>query len=931
MSESSPSLRDLFEQALVLAPAERRAFLEARCADPDRRLNVERMLAADQNADAELLGEPFDQLLERIADPAGDLPPHGTCIGPFTLIDTLGEGGSSIVFRAEREQAGVRQRVALKLLRRGLHSADEQRRFRDERRALAQLQHPGIARLIEGGITDSGIPYIALELIEGQSIVEHARAQRLGLRDRLELFIEVCRAVESAHRALIVHRDLKPSNVLVTAAGDVKLLDFGIAKLLDGEGDLEDEESSTQHTPMTPAYAAPEQFARGQITTATDVYALGVVLGELITGQRREPGDLRTPSSQITEDMVEQARALSSSGLRRKLRGDLDTIVLRATALEPERRYASAGALADDIARHLAGQPVAAHPPSRLYRARKFVGRHRGGVLTTALFVLAILTSLGIALWQGGVARAEAQRATSVRDFLLRVFSAAEPAGPRLAPPSVVDVVRISIDDARRSSSLYPNVRIELLGALGNVLRTQGKVDESIGILDANFRDATTRFGRSDAITLNAGLNLARALVDAGKRKEARALFDQLLQDDGHVDPDLHSSLLAASALLAVDRFERERAMTESEAAIKTCVGDACAEATRINALLARGNVLAGFQQDAAAIAIMEDALRAQRVLHGGPHIDIADNEQGLSRAYRRLGQLDRAEALARDSLAIVEASVPDPHVRRSDALDTLRQVLIDTRAFDEAETLGQRIIAMDAATLGPAHPGLATNQNTLGFTYMMDNKFPQAIEHYRAALAISEGIPDNQRRSAIYRSNLGVSVGRSGDLDQGMQLVRTAIETLRGLPEPDYDQICSALEKLGALQRASGDARAAVATFGESIRTYEEKLPDAPTAWRVVSLNGLGRSLLELGEDERAADAFKAALDNVSTPQDHVSPDRIEARAGLAGILHRRGDDRAARVLIDQALGESAAAQGRLSTTLQAFVAGIADTIAKP
>ena len=922
MTESAPSQRQLFEQALTLAPAARAAYLDANCRDPDQRRVIEHMLAADSKTEEQMLARPFDELLDRVGEYESGSPASGMCIGPFTLQEKLGEGGSSIVFRAEREQVGVRQQVALKLLRRGLFSADEQRHFRDERRALAQLQHPGIARLIEGGISDKGVPYIALELIEGENIVEHARSQQLGLRDRLGLFIDVCRAVESAHRALIVHRDLKPSNVLVTAAGEVKLLDFGIAKLLDP--DAEDDATPTQYAPMTPAYAAPEQFAHGPITTATDVYSLGVVLSELITGQRRAAGESRTPSSQVDDDTADDARLLPAKLLRRKLRGDLDNIVLRATAVEPERRYASAGAFANDIVCHLAGQPVAAHPPSQLYRARKFVGRHRGGVVTTALFLLAILASLGVAIWQANIARTEAQRATSVRDFLLRVFSAAEPAGPRLAPPSVVDVVRVSISEAKRTSTLYPSVRIELLGALGNVLRTQGEVEESIGILDANFKDSTSRLGPSDLATLNAGLALGRALVDGGKRAQARVLFDQLLNVQGNVEPDLHSRLLAASALLAIDRFERERAMAESSAALNACLRGACTESTRINALLTRGYVLAGFQQDEAAIAFMEDALQAQRAFFAGPHIDVADNEQGLSRAYRRLGQYDRAESLARDSLAIVEASVPDPHVRRTDALDTLRQVLIDTRRFDEAEALGQRIIAMDKATLGPAHPGVATSENTLGFTFMMDAKFAQAIEHYRAALELSEKIPDNQRRSAIYRSNLGVCIGRSGDSAAGQTLIHTAIDTLRAFPEPDYDQICSALEKLGTLQRLSGDAKAASASYAEALRIYAEKLPEAPKAWRVVSLVGFGHSLIELGEDARAADAFTEALANETTPLARISPNRIEARAGLAGILHRRGDEVAARALLDQANAESAAAKGRLPPTLQAFVEGI-------
>ncbi|HSS06913.1 MAG TPA: serine/threonine-protein kinase, partial [Rhodanobacteraceae bacterium] len=233
MTPSSTALRDLFEETLALPPAERAAFLAARGVDADMRARLERMIAADADDDV-MLERSADAVARAIgeADETHALPP-GTRIGPFTLIEVLGEGGSSTVFRAERIADGVRQVVALKLLRRSLYSRDAQRQFRRERSALAQLRHPGIARLIEGGISESGLAYIALDLVEGTPITDHARTLRLDLRARLKLFLQVCRAVEAAHRALIVHRDLKPSNVLVTADGEVKLLDFGIAKLLD--------------------------------------------------------------------------------------------------------------------------------------------------------------------------------------------------------------------------------------------------------------------------------------------------------------------------------------------------------------------------------------------------------------------------------------------------------------------------------------------------------------------------------------------------------------------------------------------------------------------------------------------------------------------------------------------------------------------------
>ncbi|MGN6520651.1 MAG: serine/threonine-protein kinase, partial [Dokdonella sp.] len=343
MTEPPSNLRELFEHALALAPHERTAWLGG--CPAAMRTTLQRMLAADAARDAPL-DAAFEDLLGRVGDTDADVPlaATGSAIGPFVLGERLGEGGSSVVFRATREQAGVRQAVALKLLRRGIYTADEQRRFRSERRALAQLRHPGIARLIEGGVTDAGVPYIALELVEGVPITDFARARRLDLAARVRLFVAVCRAVEAAHRALIVHRDLKPSNVLVTDDGEVKLLDFGIAKLLDA--DDPHDTTRTQAVAMTPAYAAPEQFRQGLVTAATDVYALGVLLGELLTGRRGESGDTRTLSAQAHRAAADAP--LPPAALRRALRGDRDHLVLRAIDAEPERRYTGAGALADD-------------------------------------------------------------------------------------------------------------------------------------------------------------------------------------------------------------------------------------------------------------------------------------------------------------------------------------------------------------------------------------------------------------------------------------------------------------------------------------------------------------------------------------------------------------------------------------------------------
>jgi serine/threonine-protein kinase len=468
--EPTPTLRDLFEEALTLPADARARLLSECCIDPVARAELERMLAADA-AEGEWLAAGDAANAAQVigeADAVEPLPP-GSRIGPFELLEVLGEGGSSTVFRGFREVEGVRQFVAVKLLARGLYTAEARRRFHHEREALARLRHPGIARLIEGGVADNGLAYIALVLVDGVPITRYAQEHALSERQRLTLFLRVCRAVESAHRALIVHRDLKPSNVLVTAEGEMKLLDFGIAKLLD---DTEDA-TRTRHHALTPAYAAPEQFTPGAITTATDVYALGVLLRELLAGERATPAATRT-SRVVSLDAV---RTRPKHG--RGPRGDLANIVAKATAPEPERRYGSGGALAEDIERYLDCLPVRAHPPSRWYRTSRFVARHRGGVAITAILLLAILVSLSIALWQTHVARQQAVRANMVRDFIESLFAPIRYGVAASKQPSLDELLATGVAKLQHSPQLGPGERVDLLSMFSRLYENLGDIPQS--------------------------------------------------------------------------------------------------------------------------------------------------------------------------------------------------------------------------------------------------------------------------------------------------------------------------------------------------------------------------------------------------------------------------------------------------------------------
>jgi len=498
--ESTPTLRDLFEEALKLPPDARARLLSGCCADAAVRAELERMLAADAAEGEWLAAGDAANAAQMIGETETIEPlPAGSRIGPFEVLEVLGEGGSSTVFRGFRDVEGVRQFVAVKLLARGLYTAEARRRFHHEREALARLRHPGIARLIEGGVAANGLAYIALELIDGVPITRYAHAHALSERQRLTLFLRVCRAVESAHRALIVHRDLKPSNVLVTADGEMKLLDFGIAKLLD---DTEDA-TRTRHHALTPAYAAPEQFTPGAITTATDVFALGVLLRELLTGERDASGDAHTPHAASPD------AAQPPSQPARKLRGDLANIVAKATAPEPERRYGSGGALAEDIERYLDCLPVRAHPPSRWYRTGRFVARHRGGVAITAILLLAILASLSIALWQTHIARQQATRANMVRDFIESLFAPIRYGVAASKQPSLNELLASGVAKLKQSPQLGPGERVDLLSMFSRLYENLGDIPQSRKLAEQAVALSNRALSPSD-------INAIRALTARG-------------------------------------------------------------------------------------------------------------------------------------------------------------------------------------------------------------------------------------------------------------------------------------------------------------------------------------------------------------------------------------------------------------------------------
>ena len=865
MDKTSANTRALFERALEQDPAERTAWLAANCPDPAQRAAIERLLATDAEADVHVLDRSFDALLESIPEPSVDAaaPPAGTRIGPFTLHDKLGEGGSSIVYRAEREQNGVSQRVALKLLRRGLYTPAEQRRFRDERRALAQLRHPGIAHLVEGGITDAGVPYIALELVEGEPITEHARARNFDLRQRLGLFTAVCRAVDAAHRALIVHRDLKPSNVLVTADGAVKLLDFGIAKLLDDEPDA----TRTDHRALTPGYAAPEQFNGGAITTATDVYALGVLLGELMTGQRRAPGDTRTPSSRIPADTPSGVLPASADRMRRQLRGDLDNVVLKATAEEPERRYPSAAAFADDIERHLAHRPVLAHPPSQWYRARKFVARHRGGVATTCAFVLAVFAALGIALWQARIAREQAQlarqqaqRAEAVRDLLVGLFDAEIPARPHDEMPGTAELLERGARNAMHDLGATPAVQSNLLVALGRVYDHLALPDKGEPVLDAAIAAARRVEPPDPAL-------LAEALGERGELELSRSRYPQALAFLQQA-LDLQQAHVPDSLALALTLDRRALARSQSGA---------------------HDAAIADYR---AALAIRE------RLLPAGD-AEILNDLDALGSAYNRAGRAGDALPLLRRAVDGARATFGENHVKTAHYIKNLAASFGALRDYGEAARLTGQSVRIERTLYPKGSPDLVNGLNNLGVMDLTLGRLHAARDVLLEGRTLNRDAGlDVSMGQTFVLGNLARVESLLGERTQALQLLDGAERSAIAIVGAEHARTRSLVVQRDALAlEADPASAAAVVPRMQDVLAHADSLGQFRARSEVEARCTLGLAQAILGRNDEADATLSAAV--AALPVDHVDPLLLPVVAARAQWQQAHGQGAAAQALL--------------------------------
>jgi tetratricopeptide (TPR) repeat protein len=926
-------LSPLLDQLLDLPPADRPARLAAlQQAHPDLADALAGLLADGGQAQ-------FDRFLTgAVPASAGGAAPGqgsgaglaGTRLGAYLLEAPLGQGGSGSVWRARREDGRFEGHVAIKLLHLSQLGQAGAERFRREGSILARLAHPHIARLLDAGVAEGGQPYLVIELVQGQRLDRHCDAQQLSVPQRLRLFIDVLQAVAHAHGHLVVHRDIKPSNILVTPDGTVKLLDFGIAKLLDADSAAGPTTDLTRDwgRAMTPEYAAPEQLRGEPVTTATDVYALGVLLYELLSGRLPFPGRRRGAAAQpAADDEPPRPSTVATDAARRKqLAGDLDTIVLRSLKAAPADRYPTVSALLDDIQRHLAGRPVLARADSVVYRLRKWVGRHRAASAVAAAVVLAmvggahaqvaVLLALAagtlLALWQARKARAQAasalqaqQRAEQVKQFIASIFTEATPREGTGGVVTAIDLLASASVRIEVELGASPAVAGELGVLVGASCSRLGDLTRGLAALEPALPRCRAQFGDRHPITLRCRVLLLEALNGASQYGQARSMAPALLADlraqlPAQADLLVFALQESSFALAKLQQVEPSLApLHEAMAVAEAHLGLLHDDTLRTLGLLS--NTFGRFGRHAEALRTAELALQRTRQALGPvrPHTRLVDQERWYADALARCGRPADAEPIARQAVADQRALDSAFTRRVVNAMASHAVALADMGRTEEAIATARSVVARHAE-LSPL-----PSEDTIAFCYryscclLPTRRLDEIGRELDRAEALYREVGDEPALAPLRRQRMRAQL-RAWAGDAGTALAwldaldqRTRIEL--GLEWPRV-----ALVRAMAL-RLAGDFQAALSAAREAVDRCTAA--DAPQVDHGHARTEWACLLLEVGDLEGASAQLAIADRHYDDAQ--VLPSLLRCDAMLClGRLHllsgRRDEARQALTAVE-------------------------------
>ncbi len=834
--------KDVVDKAFELPSWQRASFLDDACGD-DRsfRERVSGHLGG---------GVPARQsrLTDRASPERGEPVLPGCKIGPYKIERTLGEGGMGAVYLASRED-DFRRKVALKVIKPGMDSADIIGRFQKERQILAGLGHPNIGRLFDGGATPDGRPYFAMEYVEGLPIDSYCDRNLLSIRQRVGLFRKVCAAVSFAHQSLVIHRDIKPANILVTPEGEPKLLDFGISGVLDPETLAPNTITIHGDKRMTPRYASPEQIRGERLTAASDIYSLGVLLYELLSGCHPHGRSTRSPL-EIQEAMFEReptspSRALGGGKtrsnerrtektsllencrvrggapekVRRQLRGDLDNMVLKSLRREPRARYASVERFSEDLGRYLKGLPVEARPLTLTYRIGKVVSRHGGKLATAVAFVLLLA---GFAL---NSVRQERQTARE-RDLAQRERDAAE---------------------------------------------------QVTGFLADMFQVSNPGVSRGETIT-------ARELLDAGAARIRGELADQ---------PAIRARLMAVigRVYLSLGLFDKARPLLEEALAMRRRLFEGEGHSELADSLDALGSLHRKQGRYEVAEPLIREALALRRQHLGNAHPDIAKSMNHLALLLKSKGDFQTAEALFREALTLRRRLLGDDHPDVARSVNNLGFVHYAKGDYEAAEPLYREALTLRRRLLDETHPEVAQSLNNLARLLQRKGDYTGAEAVYRETLGLRRRLfGETHPHVAQSLNNLGFLLYTKGDLQAAEPLYRQALDLRRRLFGREHPDVAQSLTNLGALFSRRGDYREAEPLYREALAIRRHSLGEAhPEVAQSFSL--LARLLADKGnpqEGERLA-AQALTLFRRVYPKDHYWLAHAEAALGHCLALQRR------------------------------------------
>jgi serine/threonine-protein kinase len=863
----------LFYAALDLEPDGRPPFLDQACRDDaELRKEVESLLQLEGQTIG-FLRKPVLDAAQQIAEKK-ELP--GKRIGAYQLLRPIGEGGMGKVYLAARADDLYRKEVAIKTVHGGLGQNPAMLlRFRSERQILANLDHPTIARLLDGGITDDGLPYLVMEYVNGIRVDDYCRINKLGTEQRLQLFCAVCSAVEYAHKNLVVHRDIKPANILVTAEGIPKLLDFGIAKLLDPEGGQLAQTRTTERM-MTPEYASPEQVRGDQVTTSTDIYALGVLLYELLAGKRPFQLDTTSPfelariiceqDPQLPSVVSAANPELAAPDASRTVSGDLDNIVLMAMRKEPARRYVSVSALASDVKAYLTGYPVQARSDTWKYRSGKFVRRHKAAAAAAVIVILALV---GFSIGMGLLAkRATRERLAAQREsqFLKGIFEAATPdrsRGQQITARELLDQGAKRVD---RELAGDPELQGTMLDAIGNAYSALGLYGQAELLLERAYvlRSRTLGDGSTDvAATL---FNLAVAIRQQGQYKRAEPLYRQSL---------------------AV----RERNLGEHNIAVA-------------ESLSQLGECLYLENRDADAEPVLRKAVALDREL----------KSDSFARGYlalllKREGNYPEALQLLRELVEYIGQHTGTDNPEFALAVHNLGGTLIDAGDLTGAETAERQVIELQRKVLGNNHPDLAYPLNNLGNLLLVKGDWQAAEPLFRESMELRRRtVGEKSPLFGLALNNWGRLLQQKGDYPQAEKTFKQALETITNASGSLDWSAARVTASLGVLEFDRGDY-AAAERYARQTLDIAHKLGGEENPQAVAALIDLANAKAFQGDPASAEPLLRQALAVRRKQFSPGHPNVIAAEVRLGEVLTAESKAAEAEPLLRETLASARSA----------------------